>query len=158
VVTLFFVVPLLTFILLCTLNYILYRTKPGLGIRAARWKYDVANLMGVDVNRSISLTFVMGSALAAVGGIMWGFRFAEINPIMGLFPGLKCFTAAVFGGIGNINGAILGGYLLGMGEIMLVAFMPNLAGYRDAFALILLILVLMVKPSGLLGEEGGVKA
>jgi len=158
VVALFFVIPLLTIFLLLALNYVVYKTKGGLGMRATRWSFDVARLMGVDVDRSISLTFALGSGLAAVGGIMWGLRFTEINPIMGLFPGLKCFIAAVFGGIGNIGGAILGGYLLGLGEILLVAFLPGLAGYRDAFAFVLLIIVLLLKPTGLLGERRVIRA
>ena len=157
VVALFFVIPLLTAVLLVALNYIVYRTKTGLAMRAAQWDFDTARLMGVDVDRAISITFAIGSALAAVGGIMWGLRFAEINPNMGLFPGLKCFIAAVFGGIGNISGAVLGGFILGFGEIMLVAFLPGLAGYRDAFAFIVLILILLVRPTGLLGDKQRVK-
>jgi len=154
----FFIIPVMTTLLVLLLRYVVYRTKIGLGMRAAQWDFDVARLMGVDVDRAISVTFVIGSALAAVGGIMWALRFPEINPVMGLFPGLKCFIAAVFGGIGNITGAVLGGFLLGLGEIMLVAFMPELAGYRDAFAFILLIMVLLVRPTGLLGEKRVVKA
>ena len=157
VVALFFVIPLLTAVLLVALNYIVYKTKTGLAMRAAQWDFDTARLMGVDVDRAISITFAIGSALAAVGGIMWGLRFAEINPNMGLFPGLKCFIAAVFGGIGNISGAVLGGFILGFGEIMLVAFLPGLAGYRDAFAFVVLILILLVRPTGLLGDKQRVK-
>lgn len=157
VVALFFVIPLLTVVLLIALNYIVFRTKTGLAMRAAQWDFDVARLMGVDVDRAISITFAIGSAMAAVGGIMWGLRFVEINPNMGLFPGLKCFIAAVFGGIGNIAGAVLGGFILGFGEIMLVAFLPGLAGYRDAFAFILLILILLLRPTGLLGDRQRVK-
>jgi branched-chain amino acid transport system permease protein len=157
VVALFFIIPVLTVVLLAILNYIVYKTKIGLAMRAAQWDFDVARLMGIEVDRAISVTFAIGSALAAIGGIMWGLRFVEINPNMGLFPGLKCFIAAVFGGIGNIAGAVLGGFLLGFGEIMLVAFLPGLAGYRDAFAFVLLILMLLFRPTGLLGEKQRVR-
>ena len=80
-------------------------------------------------------------------------KFPQIQPLMGVVPGLKCFIAAVIGGIGNIGGAVIGGFILGIGEIMLVAFLPNLTGYRDAFAFVLLILILMSKPTGILGEK-----
>jgi len=109
--------------------------------------------MGIDVNRVVSFTFAVGTVLAAVGGVMWALRYPMLHPTMGLMPGLKCFIAAVVGGIGNISGAVLGGLLLGFLEIMIVAFMPDLSGYRDAFAFVLLIVVLLVKPSGLLGKH-----
>ncbi len=109
--------------------------------------------MGIDVNKVISLTFGTGSMLAAVGGLMWESKFQQITPLMGIMPGLKCFIAAVIGGIGNIKGAVMGGFILGMGEIMLVAFFPSYTGYRDAFAFILLIVILLVKPTGLTGEK-----
>ena len=82
-----------------------------------------------------------------------GLKFPQINPLMGAMPGLKCFIAAVVGGIGNVAGAVMGGFVLGVGEILLVAFFPNLAGYRDAFAFILLIFTLLIRPTGLLGER-----
>jgi len=84
---------------------------------------------------------------------MWSFKYPQLNPLMGMMPGLKCFIAAVIGGIGNIAGAVLGGFLLGIIEIMMVALLPTLSGYRDAFAFILLIIVLLVKPTGLLGKR-----
>jgi len=84
-------------------------------------------------------------------------KYPQLNPLMGVMPGLKCFIAAVIGGIGNIPGAVLGGFLLGVLEIMIVAFLPELTGYRDAFAFVLLIVVLLVKPSGLLGKHQAVK-
>jgi len=88
---------------------------------------------------------------------MWTMKYPQLNPLMGVMPGLKCFIAAVIGGIGNIQGAVLGGFLLGMIEIMIVAFLPELTGYRDAFAFVLLIVVLLVKPAGLLGKNQTVK-
>ena len=84
---------------------------------------------------------------------MWAMKYPQINPLMGIIPGLKAFVAAVIGGIGNIHGAVLGGLLLGITEILLVAFLPSLAGYRDAFAFILLILILLFRPTGLVGKD-----
>jgi branched-chain amino acid transport system permease protein len=84
---------------------------------------------------------------------MWGLKFPSILPLMGVMPGIKCFIAAVIGGIGSIQGAVVGGFILGIGEIMLVASLPNLSGYRDAFSFILLILVLLFRPTGLMGEK-----
>ncbi len=122
-------------------------------MRAVAKDYDTSSLMGIDVNKIISVTFGIGSALAAIGGIMWSMKFPQLTPTMGLMPGLKCFIAAVLGGIGNITGAVVGGFILGLTEILLVAFLPDLSGYRDAFAFILLILILLVKPTGILGEK-----
>jgi branched-chain amino acid transport system permease protein len=109
--------------------------------------------MAIDVDKVISLTFGIGSVLAAVGGIMWGLKFPKLEPLMGLMPGLKCFIAAVIGGIGDIRGAVLGGFILGLGEIMLVAMLPDLTGYRDAFAFVFLIVILLIKPTGLMGQK-----
>jgi len=107
----------------------------------------------VRVDNIIALTFGIGSALAAASGIMWALRYPQVHPYMGIMPGLKAFIAAVFGGIGSIQGAVIGGVALGFVEIMTVAFMPELSGYRDAFAFVLLVLVLLFKPTGLLGER-----
>ena len=122
-------------------------------MRAVSEDFETAKLMGVKIDFVVGITFTIGSALAAVGAILWGTKYPSVYPLMGVMPGLKCFIAAVFGGIGNIKGAVLGGGILGISESMLVAFLPNLTGYRDAFAFILLIVVLLVKPSGLLGER-----
>jgi branched-chain amino acid transport system permease protein len=146
-------VPLLSLVLMLLLIYIVYRTKTGLGMRAISKDIETSYLMGVPVNRVIAVTFGIGSALAAASGIMWALRYPQLQPIMGTIPGFKAFIAAVFGGIGSIQGAVVGGLTLGVIEIMTVAFFPDLAGYRDAFAFVLLILVLMVKPTGLLGER-----
>ncbi len=146
-------VPLLSLALMLVLVYIVYRTKTGLGMRAISKDIETSYLMGVPVNRVIAVTFGIGSALAAASGIMWALRYPQLQPIMGTVPGFKAFIAAVFGGIGSIQGAVIGGLTLGFIEIMTVAFFPDLAGYRDAFAFVLLILVLMVKPTGLLGER-----
>ncbi|MFZ7124985.1 MAG: branched-chain amino acid ABC transporter permease [Desulfobacterales bacterium] len=146
-------VPVFSFLLMLGLVYIVYRTKPGLGMRAISKDIETSYTMGVPVNRIIALTFGIGSALAAASGIMWALRYPQLQPIMGVIPGFKAFIAAVFGGIGSIQGAVIGGLILGMIEIMVVAFFPSLAGYRDAFAFILLIAILLVKPTGLTGEK-----
>jgi branched-chain amino acid transport system permease protein len=146
-------VPVFSFILMLGLIYIVYKTKPGLGMRAISKDIETSYIMGVPVNQVISITFGIGSALAAASGIMWALRYPQLQPIMGVIPGFKAFIAAVFGGIGSIQGAVIGGVMLGFIEIMTVAFFPELAGYRDAFAFVLLILILMYKPTGLLGER-----
>jgi branched-chain amino acid transport system permease protein len=148
-----FIIPVVALILLFILLYLIDNTKSGMAMRAVSKDYETARLMGIDVNRTISLTFGIGSMLAAVGGIMWGMKYPQIQPVMGLMPGLKCFIAAVVGGIGNIKGAVVGGFVLGLGEIMLIASMPDLTGYRDAFAFVLLIVVLLFRPTGIMGEK-----
>lgn len=147
------IIPVVTIILLYVLSFLVHKTKTGMAMRAVSKDHETARLMGVDVNRTITITFGIGSILAAIGGIMWGAKFPQIQPVMGVMPGLKCFIAAVVGGIGNITGAVIGGFILGVGEIMLIAFLPSLTGYRDAFAFILLIVILLLKPTGIMGEK-----
>ncbi len=146
-------IPIIAAILLVALIYLIYKTKIGMAMRAVATDLETTSLMGVNVDKVISITFAVGSALAAAGGIMWAVKFPQINPYMGIMPGLKAFIAAVFGGIGNVFGAMLGGFILGMAEILIVAFMPQIAGYRDAIAFSLLIIILLFKPTGLLGES-----
>jgi branched-chain amino acid transport system permease protein len=153
VVNISLLIPVLTAVLLAVLLVIVHRTKTGMAMRAVSTDLAAARLMGIDVNRIVSFTFGTGSVLAAIGGVMWSLKYPQLNPTMGMVPGLKCFIAAVIGGIGNISGAVLGGLLLGFIEIMTIAFLPTLTGYRDAFAFVLLIVVLMVKPSGLMGKN-----
>ena len=131
------VIPIITILLLMGLTFIIQKTKTGMAMRALSKDYEAASLMGIDINRVISFTFFIGSFLAAVGGILWGTKYPQLMPLMGVMPGLKCFIAAVIGGIGNITGAVVGGFILGLGEIMLIAFLPTLTGYRDAFSFIL---------------------
>lgn len=147
------IVPAITLLLILGLLWIIYRTKPGLAMRAISKDIETTRLMGVSVNKVIAFTFGLGSALAAAAGIMWSLRYPQIFPYMGIIPGLKAFIAAVFGGIGSIQGAMIGGLLLGFIEIFIVAFFPTLSGYRDAFAFILLIVILLWKPTGLMGEK-----
>jgi branched-chain amino acid transport system permease protein len=148
-----FAIPVVTLLLLYGLTYIVHKTKTGMAMRAVAKDFDTARLMGIDVNKIVAITFALGSGLAAVGGIMWGMKFPQINPLMGMMPGMKCFIAAVFGGIGNIQGAVAGGFLLGVAEIMIVAFLPSISGYRDAFAFVILIGTLLFRPTGLVGEK-----
>jgi branched-chain amino acid transport system permease protein len=146
-------IPVLTAVLLLALLIIVHKTKTGMAMRAVSTDLAAARLMAIDVNKIVSFTFGTGSVLAAIGGVMWAVKYPQLNPTMGMIPGLKCFIAAVIGGIGNIGGAVLGGLLLGFIEIMIIAFLPTLTGYRDAFAFVLLILVLLLKPAGLLGKN-----
>jgi branched-chain amino acid transport system permease protein len=146
-------VPALSLLLMLGLVWIVYKTKTGLGMRAISKDIETSYIMGVPVNRIISITFGIGSALAAASGIMWALRYPQLQPVMGSIPGFKAFIAAVFGGIGSIPGAVIGGLMLGVIEIMAVAFFPDLAGYRDAFAFVLLIVILLLKPTGLMGEK-----
>jgi branched-chain amino acid transport system permease protein len=147
------IVPIVSFVLMLVLLYIVFRTKPGLAMRAISKDIETTRLMGVSVNKIIAFTFGIGSALAAASGIMWALRYPQIQPLMGMFPGFKAFIAAVLGGIGSIPGAMVGGLLLGFIEIMTVAFFPELSGYKDAFAFVLLIIILLIRPTGLMGEK-----
>ena len=146
-------VPILTIVLLIALLYLVNHTKTGMAMRAVSKDVETARLMGISVNKVITITFGIGSMLAAVGAIMWGMKYLQIKPDVGVMPGMKCFIAAVIGGIGNIKGAVLGGLLLGLLEVLVVAFIPSLTGYRDAFSFILLIVILLVRPNGLIGEK-----
>jgi len=153
IVSVSIIIPVVTFILLLILVWIVTKTKTGMAMRAVSTDIEAARLQAIDVNRVVSFTFGIGSFMAAGGGILWALRYPQLNPTMGIMPGLKCFIAAVSGGIGNITGAVLGGLLLGFVEILTIAFLPSLTGYRDAFAFIVLILVLLFKPAGLLGKD-----
>ena len=147
------IVPLITCVLVAVLLWVVYRTKSGLAMRAISRDIETTRLLGVRVDRVIAFTFGIGTALAAASGIMWALRYPQIQPYMGVFPGMKAFIAAVFGGIGSIHGALLGGLCLGFIEIMVVAIFPTYSGYRDAFAFILLVGVLLIRPNGLFGQR-----
>jgi len=151
------IIPVVTAVILAVLLWVVHRTKIGMAMRAVSTDIEAARLMAIDVNQIVSITFAIGSALAAIGGIMWALKYPRLEPLMGIMPGLKCFIAAVIGGIGSIGGAVLGGLLLGVIELLTIAFLPELTGYKDAFAFILLIVVLLVKPTGLLGKNQGEK-
>lgn len=138
----------LTALLVC--RYIIQHTRTGLAIRATSFNHDHARLMGVNVDRITSMTFMLGSGLAAVAGVFVGMYQHQIDPLMGINAGLKAFTAAVVGGIGNLSGAVLGGFIMGLSETYLAG--SPYSDYRDAFAFSLLILILLVRPGGLLGS------
>lgn len=135
------------------------RTRMGRAMRAVAENPRVAGLMGVDANRVIVATFAIGAALAAVAGVMWGANYATVTFTMGVLPGLKAFCAAVLGGIGNIYGAMLGGIVLGVIEALGAGYIGDLTGgflgshYQDIFAFVVLILVLTLRPSGIMGER-----
>jgi branched-chain amino acid transport system permease protein len=137
--------------LMIGLEFIVQKTKIGKAMRATSEDYNTAALMGINVNRVISFTFALGSALAAAGGVLVGVLFNAVSFNMGLMAGLKAFAAAVLGGIGSIPGAMLGGLLLGISEVFGVAI--GYSSYRDAIAFTILVLVLLVKPTGLLGQK-----
>jgi len=146
-------IPVITFLLILFLLYVVYRTRTGRAMRAISRDMETVRLMGVDVNQITSITFALGSALAAAGGIMWALKYPQIDPYMGIIPGIKAFVAAVLGGIGNVAGAALGGLLLGVIEILLIGLMPSLGGYKDAFAFLILIGILLFRPIGIMGEK-----
>jgi len=143
---------------------LVYRTKLGMAMRATAQNPAVASLMGVNINRVIAAAFVIGSALGAVAGIMVGSYYEIAHYQMGFMLGLKAFTAAVLGGIGNLAGAMIGGILLGLIEALGAGYIGDLTGgflgshYQDIFAFVVLIVVLMFKPSGLFGEKSGDRA
>jgi branched-chain amino acid transport system permease protein len=158
------IVIVATIVMVVGLNYLVNATKIGKAVRSVAQDRTTASLMGIDVNRIISFTFLMGGLLGGAAGLMYALKFTRIDPFVGFFPGLKAFTAAVLGGIGNITGAILGGLVLGMLETFAGSYLSVFtmgamgAEYKDILAFAILIMVLIFKPSGLLGEQVGQKA
>ncbi len=147
------ITPIVSMIFLGILLLILHKTKYGMAMRALSLDMETVRIMGVNVDLIISLVFAIGSFLAALSGIFWAMRYPAINPLIGIMPGLKAFAAAVLGGIGSVAGAAIGGFIIGITEILVVAFFPSLAGYKDAFAFLFLIFVLLFKPTGIMGED-----
>ncbi len=139
-----------TILLLLALRLIVMRTKMGLAMRAVSFNADAASLMGINIDVVISFTFGLGSALAAAGGILYAMNYPSIDPLMGVLPGLKAFVAAVLGGIGNLPGAALGGIIIGTVETLVSGYISST--YRDAIAFAILILILLFKPSGIMGK------
>lgn len=146
-------VPLATIVFVVLLLLLINKTKSGMAMRAVSKDLETAKLMGINVNATISFTFAVGSAIAGVGAILWGLKYPQISPLVGVMPGLKCFIAAVIGGIGNVKGAVIGGVLLGLIEVMAVTFFPGLSAYKDIFSFVLLIVILLFRPNGLIGEK-----
>jgi branched-chain amino acid transport system permease protein len=145
------VVLAVTLALLLALRFIVLKTKIGMAMRALAFNPEAAALMGINTDVVISFTFGLGSALAAAAGILFAVNYPAIDPLMGILPGLKAFVAAVLGGIGNLPGAALGGIIIGVTETFVAGYISST--YRDAIAFGILILILLVKPSGLLGKK-----
>jgi len=144
------IVLIIALVLMIGLQLVVYRTKTGRAMRAVSFNLQSAKLMGINTDRIIMFTFALGSALAAAAGVLVAIRIPRIDPLMGILVGLKAFVAAVLGGIGNIPGAMLGGLLIGITETMVVGYLSPT--YKDAVAFAILILILLFRPSGLLGS------
>jgi len=145
-----FIILLVSVILMVLLQFIVMKTKIGKAMRAVSFSHTASQFVGINVGSVITVTFLIGSALAGAAGVMVSLSNPKIDPLMGIMPGLKAFVAAVLGGIGNIPGALVGGYLMGIAETFVTAYLSST--YRDALAFIILILILLVKPTGLLGK------
>lgn len=143
--------PILTLLLVVALVVLIKKTKVGLAMRAASRDFETAQLMGIRINSVISFTFVIGSALAAVASLLYFSNYTTIMPSSGAMPGLKAFVAAVFGGIGSIPGAVIGAFIIGICENLLKGL--RLTAFSDAFTFALLIVILVIKPTGLFGEK-----
>ncbi len=144
------IVLLISLALMIGLQFVVFRTKTGRAMRAVSFNLQSAKLMGINTDRIIMFTFALGSALAAAAGVLVAIRIPRIDPLMGILVGLKAFVAAVLGGIGNIPGAVLGGLLIGITETMVAGYLSST--YKDAVAVAILILILLFRPSGLLGS------
>lgn len=145
------IILVVTVALMLLLQYVVHKTKTGKAMRAVSHDKQAAQLMGINVDNTISATFAIGSSLAAAAGVLVGIYYNAISPLMGIMPGLKAFVAAVLGGIGIIPGAMAGGFLLGIVEAMVSGYGKSL--YRDPVAFIILIIILIVKPAGLFGKN-----
>lgn len=138
-------------LLMLALNFIVKKTKMGKAMRAVSVDSDAAQLMGINVNSTISFTFALGSAMAGAAGVLIGLYYNTMNPLMGMAPGIKAFVAAVLGGIGIIPGAAVGGFIIGMLETLSTAI--GLSSYKDAVVYAILIVILLVRPAGILGKN-----
>lgn len=139
-----------TIIMMLALRFVVMETKVGKAMRAVSFHSGASSLMGINVNKIIAFTFVLGSVLAAAAGTLVGLSNPKIDPLMGIMPGLKAFVAAVLGGIGSIPGAMLGGIIMGLAEVLVVGYISST--FRDAIAFIILIFILLIKPTGILGS------
>jgi branched-chain amino acid transport system permease protein len=144
-------VVLVSMALMVGLTLFIKKTRTGKAMRAVAFHRDAASLMGIPVNRIITITFAIGSALAAAAGVLVGLTNPKIEPLMGIMPGVKAFVAAVLGGIGSIPGAVIGGLTMGVSEYLVVGYVSST--FRDAIAFVILILVLLIRPTGLLGRN-----
>ena len=146
-----FLTPILTLVIIYILILLIHHSKMGMAMRAVAKDYETAQLMGIKINQTISFTFAIGSLLAGIGSILYFTDRMTVFPYSGSLPGLKCFVAAVIGGIGSIPGAVVGGFILGLGETALVAM--GYSTFSDAFTFVLLIVMLLVRPTGIFGEK-----
>jgi branched-chain amino acid transport system permease protein len=146
-----FVTPVLSILLVILLMQLINHTKVGMAMRAVSKDFETAKLMGIRINTIVSVSFAIGSALAAVGSILYFTDRSSLTPFSGTLPGLKCFVAAVIGGIGSIPGAVVGGFFIGLSETMLVAL--GYSTFSNAFTFFLLIIMLLLRPTGLFGEK-----
>lgn len=151
-----FLTPVVTIVLVIILMQLINHTKIGMAMRAVSKDYDTAQIMGIKINTIISYTFVIGSLLAGIGSILYFTDRMTVYPYSGSLPGLRCFVAAVVGGIGSIPGAVVGGFILGMGETIITA--AGYSTYSDAFTFLLLIIMLLFRPTGIFGEKAADKA
>ena len=143
------IIFLVTLFCLVLLQFIVHRTRIGKAMRAVSHDHVTAGLMGVNVDLVISFTFGLGAALAGIGGVLYGIAYPQVNTFMGVMPGLKAFTAAVLGGIGSVPGAVLGALIMGQSETLTTAYLSST--YRDGIAFVILIVVLLLRPTGILG-------
>jgi branched-chain amino acid transport system permease protein len=149
------IVIILSGLLMVTLNYIVNFTKRGKAMKAVSFDLQTASLMGISVNGIIVFTFILGTALAGAGGVLYASAYPQVNPYMGMMPGLKAFVAAVLGGIGSIPGAMLGGVILGIAETLTKGFISS--QFSDAISFSILIVVLLIRPAGIMGKNYRVK-
>ena len=145
------VTPILTLVLVIGLVLLIKFTKIGMAMRAVSRDFETSQLMGIDINRVITVTFIIGSFLAAVGSVLYFTNYTAVPPTSGSMPGLKAFVAAVFGGIGSIPGAVIGAFIIGICENIIKGL--GWTTFSNAFTFVLLIIILMVKPTGLFGEK-----
>lgn len=144
---------IVTFIMLISLVLFVTKTKLGIAMRATASNLEACNLMGINVNKAIAVAFFISSLMAGVGGILWATRYTLFNPLTGAVPGIKAFIGALIGGIGSLEGAVIGGYLLGFLEVLVVLLLPvELSAYRDVFVFMLLVVTLLVRPQGIMGK------
>lgn len=146
-----FITPILTIVLVVVLLWLINHTKIGMAMRAVSKDFETSKLMGIKINGVISFTFAIGCLLAAIGSVLYFVPRPSVYPLAGSLPGLKCFIAAVFGGIGSIPGAVVGGFIIGLSETFIKAF--GYSEFSDVFTFVLLIAVLLFKPTGLFGEK-----
>ncbi len=145
------ITPIITIVLVVLLVLLINHTKIGMAMRAVSRDFETSSLMGIDINRVITVTFVIGCGLAAIGSVLFFSNYTGIQPMSGAMPGLKAFVAAVFGGIGSVPGAVVGAFIIGVCENIIKG--AGWTTFSDAFTFVLLIIILMVKPTGLFGEK-----